>query len=121
MCTLYMNTLQHDFKSQIGEGHREPLVEFIWNDPVVKRLDKFCLFCYFAEAKFSARSLALVSFSKIGYSRPDFRAINNSWPLGNFRVKRLLCRIHNHFSGLTPFITNDTYRCDGRHSLKKKN
>jgi len=29
MCSLYMNRLQHDFSSQIREGHQKPLVEFI--------------------------------------------------------------------------------------------
>ena len=30
-----MNKLQHDFSSQFGEGHREPLVELTWNDPLL--------------------------------------------------------------------------------------
>ena len=35
ICTLYMNKLQHHFFSQFGEGHREPLVELTWNDPLL--------------------------------------------------------------------------------------
>ena len=33
--TFYMNKLQHDFFSQFGEDHREPLVELTWNDPLL--------------------------------------------------------------------------------------